>query len=94
MQCEFEMACHRMQNKRNEPDKENDDEDIKKDFQIPKTMRVIYQISNRNCRNKNVPSLPNTERSRIKTEPMAVDSLEGTEAILATSGYYVSMKQL
>jgi hypothetical protein len=76
-----------------EPDKENDDEDIEDDFQIPKTMREIYKISNRNRRNKNVPSPPNAERGGMMAEPMAVDTLEGAEAVLAASGYYASIKR-
>jgi hypothetical protein len=76
-----------------EPDKENDDEDIEEDFQIPKTMREIYKISNRNRRNKSVPSPPNAERSGMMAEPMAVDTLEGGEAVLAASGYYANIKR-
>ena len=76
-----------------EPDKEND-EDIEEDFQIPKTMREIYKISNRNRRNKNVPSPPNAGRSGMMAEPMAVDTLEGAEAVLAASGHYASIKRL
>lgn len=64
-----------------EPDRELDD------FQIPKSMREIYKISNRNRRNRNIPSPPSAERSGMMAEPMAVDTLEGAEAALAGTGY-------
>jgi ribonuclease D len=73
-----------------EPDREIDEDE---DFQIPKSMREIYKISNRNRRNRNIPSPPSGERSGMMAEPMAVDTLEGAEAVLAASGYYANMKR-
>ena len=74
-----------------EPDKEIDEIE---DFQIPKSMREIYKISNRNRRNRNIPSPPNSsERSGMLAEPMAVDTLEGAEAVLAASGHYANIKR-
>ena len=73
-----------------EPYKEVDEEE---DFQIPKSMREIYKISNRNRRNRNIPSPPSSERSGMMAEPMAVDTLEGAEAVLAASGHYANIKR-
>jgi exosome complex exonuclease RRP6 len=73
-----------------EPDKQIDEIE---DFQIPKSMREIYKISNRNRRNRN-PSPPNSsERSGMLAKPMAVDTLEGAEAVLAASGHYANIKR-
>jgi hypothetical protein len=73
-----------------EPDKEIDEEE---DFQIPKSMREIYKISNRNRRNRNIPSPPSSEKSGMMAEPMATDTLEGAEAVLAASGHYANIKR-
>ena len=79
-------------------DVEDDDEDDIPDvdslpdddnFEIPKSMREIYKISNRNRRNKNVPSPINVERTIVDT--MAVDTIEGAEAMLGD--YFTSKRQ-
>ena len=79
-------------------DADDDDEDDIPDvdslpdddnFEIPKSMREIYKISNRNRRNKNVPSPVNVERSVVDT--LAVDTIEGAEALLGD--YFTSKRQ-
>lgn len=89
---EFEAGTSGEPEDEDEPDKEIDE--IVEDFQIPKSMREIYKISNRNRKNRNIPSPPNSsERRGMMAEPMAVDTLEGAEAVLAASGHYANIKR-
>lgn len=69
-------------------DPEAADGDSDEDFVIPKSMREIYKISNRNRRNKNSISPTNLERSGVMPEQMDVDTLAGAEAVLKKSGFY------
>jgi exosome complex exonuclease RRP6 len=68
-----------------EDDKENDDSET--EFEVPRSMREIYKVSNRNRRNKNIPSLEESiglEMSHGKK--MDVDTLEGAETVLSERG--------
>ena len=74
---------------------ENDDEDDvdsepdDEEFEIPKSMREIYKISNRNRRNKNAPSPTNIDR--VVGDTLPVDTLEGAEAALGN--YFTNKRQ-
>jgi hypothetical protein len=71
-----------------EDDKENDDSDA--EFEIPRSMREIYKVSNRNRRNKKTSASQTAEREVAQGKQMDVDTLEGADAVIAArgSGYF------
>lgn len=67
-----------------EDDKENEDSET--EFEIPRSMREIYKVSNRNRRNKKATSPQTVERDVVQGSKMEVDTVEGAEKILAARG--------
>lgn len=67
-----------------EDDKENDDSET--EFEVPRSMREIYKVSNRNRRNKNIASLETIGLELSQGKKMDVDTVEGAEAVLSERG--------
>lgn len=67
-----------------EDDKDNEDDEI--EFEIPRSMREIYKVSNRNRRNKKVTSPETVELEAARGTKMEVDTVEGAESVLAARG--------
>ena len=64
---------------------DNGDEDNEEEFVIPRSMREIYKISNRNRRNKKVAS-PTPDRSNLPTSETESDHLAKAEQLLRERG--------